>query len=308
MGLFNHLFRNKADLAIEINFDSKRRIELWSEHLANYPKREALAKFFSFANIDNALKSPERLDGLLAEIGSLVSKDLVSIEGEEKTQDEILKDIERLLSSSMRDFEISHLTSIVARQTAIFNALERLYQILKAELHAIRTARKNPNKNFLLNLFKLIFHEEAHINNTFKSEFYATDGLSNWEDLDRLAKSVLLEEKLTDDMQSAEETFVRMTVKQMGHGLRRKYRRLAEDIYYDLLELIGAPFRTLDDSEKGLKELERLVLDDNTLRKLILKNKRSLKLTDEQVEWTINAFRKSYESGHFEELNAEFGT
>lgn len=142
----------------------------------------------------------------------------------------------------------------------------------------------------------------------FMAECYATDGLSNWEDLDRLAKSVLLEEKLTEDMQSAEETFVRMTVKQMGSGLRRKYRRLAEDIYYHLLEIIGAPFRTLEDSERGLEELERIVLDDNLLRKLILKNKRRLKLTDEQVEWTIKAFKKSYESGHFEELNAEFGT
>ena len=49
-------------------------------------------------------------------------------------------------------------------------------------------------------------------------------------------------------------------------------------------------------------------MDDNTLRKLILKNKRRLTLTDEQVEWMIKAFKKSYEHGHFEELNAEFGT
>jgi len=307
MGFFNHLFGNRSDIAGEIGFDAKKRLSLWSEHLANFPKREALAKFFSYANVDNALNNLPELDRVLAEIESLVSKDLVSIEDEEKTQDEILQDIERLISS--RDgYAVSHLTSIVARQAAIFNILKKLYRMLKVELHAIRAVRKNPNRNFLLNLFKLIFHEEASINNGFMAECYSKYGKDTWEDLDRLAKATLLEEKLTEDIQSAEETFIRMAVQEIGSEKRRKYRRLAEDIYYDLLEIIGAPFRTPEDFDRGLEELERLVLDDNTLQKLILKNKRRLKLTDEQVEWMIKAFKKSYEYGHFEELNAEFGT
>ncbi|MBI2655023.1 hypothetical protein HYX06_01210 [Candidatus Woesearchaeota archaeon] len=307
MGLLNHLFGNRTDLAREINFDAQKRLSLWSEHLANYPKREALAKFFSYANVDNALNNLAKLDDVLAEIGSLVSNDLVSIGDEEKTQDEILQDIERIITSR-GGYAVSHLTSIVARQAAIFNILKKLYQLLKVELHAIRAARKNPNRTFLLNLFKLIFHEEASINNMFMEECYSKYGKATWEDLDRLIKATILEEKLTEDMQSAEETFVRMAVKEIGSGTRRNYRRLAEDVYYDLLEIIGTPFRTPEDFDRGLKELERLVLDDNTLRKLILKNKRKLKLTDEQVEWMIKAFRKSYESGHFEELDAEFGT
>ena len=306
MGLFNHLFGNKTDLAREIHFDSEKRLRLWQEHLANFPKRESLAKYFSFANVDNALIDRKKLDYTLVEIKSLISEDLVDIDNEEKTQDEILGDIARLLSS-MKVYEVSHLTSLVIRQEAILKVLEKLYHILKAELHAIKAARKNPDKTILLKIFKLIFHEEAFINNMFKSELYPGDKF-NLEDLNKLVKSVLLEERLTEDMQSAEETFVRLAVSQMNPESRHKYRRLAERVYYDLLGIAGVPFRSIEEFDVGTKKLEMSILDENLLRKLILKNKGRIKLTDEQVEWTIKAFRKSCKEGHFEELNQEFAT
>jgi len=306
MGFFNHLFGSKSDVAREISLDAQRRINLWREHLANFPKRETLAKFFSSYNVDNALANPQELSNKLADIDRLVSRDLVTIENEEITEAEIIRDIDNIISS-MKSYEVSHVISIVGRQKRVFQVLKKLYHILKLELYAIKLARKNPNKDILLKLFRLIFHEDAFINNMFKAELYPGDK-SNWEDLDRLVKSILLEEELTEETQSAEETFIRNAVKSMGSDKKHKYRRLAEAIYLDFVDETKKRAENLEGLDELVKYLETLILDDALIRQLLLKNKGRIKLSDEELEWLIKAFKKSFDFGHFENLNAEFAT
>lgn len=311
MGMFNHLFGSKSDLAREIQFDAVRRMTFWQEHLDNFPEREELAKFFSFNNVDNAIAHPQELDKVLARMESLISRDLITIGDEEKTEEEITKDIERIFPGSSED--PIDLVSIVQKRNSMFKTLRRLHDILMVELHAMRTIRKTIreggilNRDFLLKIFRLIFHDEANINNNFIAEDSQED-MATLDELNRLTRFVILEEKVTEDMQTAEEAFVRMAVPHMADGSKHKFRRLAESIYEDLLEMVGAPFRDADDIEEGVKQLELKIQDDKLLRELIIKNRRKQKFTDEEILWMVKAFQKAFEHGHFEELNAGFGT
>ena len=88
MGLLNHLFGSKKDLAKELVMDDNKRMALWNEHLANYASREKLSKHFNYANVDKALQDFEATDIVLGKIETLTSPELVDIANGEKIDKE----------------------------------------------------------------------------------------------------------------------------------------------------------------------------------------------------------------------------
>ena len=300
MGLFNRLFGSNKSIAEESKLDAAACLELWKEHLTNSAMREEISKHFSYKNVDAFLQDAELYERILAQLEDLISKDLVSIEGEVKNEEEIIADLKSLVASD-RVYATSHIPSIVARQQRLLEIFGKLYFMLKTELHAIRLLRRNPKnaREILLYLFKLVFHDEPLIYSMFRPENYSTEDLGNWEDIQNITKAILVGETLREDARTAERAFISLAVKHMGQDSKHKYRRLAERVYYELLEMIGAPFQNPEDIMDGVQKLEEFISYDNLLRKLIVKNKGRQKMTNDQVEWMIRAFRKSYGYGHF---------
>jgi len=81
-------------------------------------------------------------------------------------------------------------------------------------------------------------------------------------------------------------------------------RKLGENIYLDLAEMAGAP--VTGDITEGIERLEELMKDDKIMYKIIRKLRP--KYDSDKINSVILAFRKAYDLGHFQELEAIFAT
>ncbi len=308
MGLLNHLFGNMPSVAREVSLDSQKRLQLWQEHLKNYSERERLSSSFSFKNVDAALQNFDVLIQVLGEIERLIDRDIIDIEGEEKTESEILADLKRLVGHS-RGYEQLHdsVFEEEGTQKTLLIIFQRIHDVLKAELHAIKLIRQKPGnvRELLLLLFQLVFQREAILYKGFNPASFRDKLLA--DKVGRIASAILLEQELKEEVQSDEEKFVSSMVRIMGNEESSHYhRKLAEAIYYELAERAGAPLLRGEDITEGVKRLEQLMQDD-ALMFAIIKAKRP-RYSDLQVQWVMKAFRKSYDLGHFETLSEEFAT
>lgn len=324
MGLLNHLFGGKKGIARELILDTEKRIHLWQQHIADYPKREALAKHFSFANVDSALKNINTLEDVLAQLEELVSKDLVEIEEEERTDEEILADLVRLTSrESSHESEQWHASLVEEfdKPKIVLKILKKVHDVLVLELHTMRRIRqrRGNTKELLLFLFRLIFHQEAFLYNALNQK-------SVYEEVSKIVRAVLFEEKLKKEVQSDEDKFIRAMVEIMGNEeSKHRYRKIGEEIFIELAELAGAPLSRDEDITDGLarmkslmtdeelmaaliKQIEQLMMNEGGLFSIIRKLLPRSKYSDEKVLWVMKAFRKSYDLGHFIDLEGHFAT
>jgi len=241
MGLFNHLFGGKKGIAKELVMDDKKRMQLWEKHLSNHPEREKLSRNFNYKNIDEAVKDVAATRNVLDQIEALISPELVDIEGEEKTEKEILADLKRFKAPH----EIQQLSETIVRakqrQSNLLKLFHEIFNVLGAELHLIRLIKKHPAKELLLKLFEIISYHEAELYSVFREGSYFAENIHIHQDIQRIARAIILEEKIEEAVETAEEKFVMMVVKSMGSSERKgRYRRLGEDIYHKLAEMVGA--------------------------------------------------------------------
>lgn len=313
MGLFTHLFGSKRSIAKKLVMDDNRRMGLWNEHLANYALREELSKQFNFGNVDKALRDFRATDKILRRIEALISPELVNIADEEKTDEEILADLELLKNN----VEIEHLAdavvSVKQKQSALLELFHEIWNVLKAELHLIRLIRKNIQKNsshsrdLLLRLFKIIFYQEARLYGVFREQYFFKENKHVHQDIVRIARAIMLEEKVKEEIETDEEKFAQEMVKQMAPGeSRRRYRKLGEDIFFILAKMAGAPMPRGEDITKGIKRMEELMEDNEIMYKIVKKLRP--KYNDVKIKGVILAFRQAYNLSHFEELESEFAT
>lgn len=312
MGLFNHLFGNLPSVAREVRFDSQKRLQLWLEHLANYSERERLSSSFSFRNVDAALQDFDGLIQVLGSIERLIGSDIIDIEGEEKTESEILADLKRLVGHSS-DYEQLH-DSILeedSTQKVLLAIFQRIHDVLKAELHAIKLIRQKPGnvRELLLLLFQLVFQREAILYKRFSPASFRDKLLA--DKVGRIANAILLEQEFKEEVNADENAFVRRMVTGMGNAeSRNRFRVLAESIHDELLERTGAPWRTANEFERGFKEFQGLIGSDGALAEIIagVIRKRHLRYRQEDIPVILKAFRQSYDRGHFDDLGSEFYT
>lgn len=308
----NWLFDDKKKIAQELAFDEQKRLNLWQEHLRSHVKREQLCKFFNYKNIANALNDWSQLEKVLNQISDLISEDFVHINDELKTEKEITDHLEYFNSYSHKH-ELEDLNSSLVydriTQKFVITIFQKIFAVLQLELHTIRLIkeRQSDAKKLLLHLFELIYFREDTLLKTFSEKNYGSEHLPRHKEIMKFVRLVLIEEKLEDEILSDEEIFVREMVKKMAFTepveSPNRYRKLAEDIYYALLDKIGAP---LEYGDVAIELFENAVKDDQVMYKIV-KRKRP-KYTDDKIKQIIEAFRRSFSLGHFEEMESELVT
>ena len=301
MGIFNHLFGSKSDIAREAKVDAHKMALLWREHVVNSRQMDEHSRFFSYENVDYALEHPDELYAKLDEIEKLISKDLVNVEDEIKTEEEILGDVKRLLDGRI-GYLIHRFHSVIERQKAMYNILRRDYEILVTILHAISSLRKKLNRELLLGLYKLIFHELPILLNGIANKNHP-----NWEDLNKLTMAVLLEEQLEEDLVAlAENNFVSSVVEKMDIESENKFRKFGDRMISELLSL--AKRQMPEDWDMGhiIGEVGKMMRNDNLMYQIAIDKKGRLKLSGDQLKLVIKAFREAYSREHFEDVLADF--
>lgn len=304
MGFLNHLFGGRKATAKELRLDAKKRIKLWEEHMKNYKEREELSKRFNFGNVDNALKDLKALDELLKQIEGLISEDVITIESEERTDEEILFDLKALTSKKKVDefYKLRESTATQSkREHLILKLFNEIHYTLMLELRTIRRLmeEKKPKKmkDMLTYLFRLIFHNEAPLYTTFMKQSY--DDHSFFKEVDRIAKAILLEEKIEEKIESEEQKFINRMVKIVGTEDSKHHLRIAaEEIYQSVLLEAGAPFSHDEEFEEIIERINQTANDDRILYTII--KKEFPKYSEEKIKQVMKAFKRSFNLGHLE--------
>lgn len=309
MGLLNLLFGSKKGIAKELVIDDNKRMALWNEHLANYELREKLSKHFNKGNVDKALQNFKATDKVLSQIEALISPELVNIADEEKEGQKILTDLKRLKGISEIEKLSETVVSVKQKQSALLKLFHEIFGVLKAELHLIRLIRKKPKnvRDLLLRLFEIIFHREDRLYMVFREQYFFEENKHIHANIVRIARAIILEEEIKEEMETDEEKFAREIVKQMvPDESKRRYRKLGEDIFLKLAEMAGAPMPGGEDITEGIKRMEGLMKNDEIMYKIVKKLRP--KYEDTKIRGVILAFCKAYDLGHFEELGSDFAT
>ncbi len=309
MGLLNHLFGSKIRIAKELVMDDNKRMALWDKHLANYVLREKLATQFNYSTVDAAVKNFDATKSILDRIANLISPELVNISGEEKTDNEILEDLERL--KNMREIEgiYTDIVLVQQKQAPLRTLFREILTVLKAELHLIKLIGKKPSnvRELLLRLFTIIFHNEAQLYKIFREQYFSEEHKHVHPIIARIARAIILEEKIKEERETDVEKFARQMVTQMAPGeSMRAYRKLGEGIFYELARLAGAPMVRGEDIIAGIVRMEGHIRNDELMYRLVKRLRP--KYTDVKIRSVVLAFRRAYSLGHFDGLSAEFAT
>ncbi|HLG23941.1 MAG TPA: hypothetical protein VI564_03370 [Candidatus Nanoarchaeia archaeon] len=311
MGLLNHLFGNRKTISREILIDNSRCRDLWEQHVKDFRTRETLVSYFNYKNIGQALSDLPALEAKLDEIKKLISKDLIDIESEEISEEEILTDL-----GIVYRYKIITLTDSIGEESQIqkhvMELLEKLYHFLRLELHIIALIKKKVNQDgykanirgLLLELFKLISQKEWHFYVPFKEEKFGMK--AKYEAIRETVVAILLGQELEEEVESAEDRFVREAIGHMQEGSKHKFMKLAKQLYASLLKMSGAPFGSAKEADRGLKKLELHIHDVGLISQII--SERSRKLTKDEIGWLAQAFIKAYDKGHLVvDLQSELG-
>jgi hypothetical protein len=301
MGLFNHLFGDKKSSEGKLAIEDERRIALWKEHLSNHIEREKLSKHFNRANVDKTLENFETVEAILEKIEALISPELIKINDEEKTDAEILVDLEQLRDNPELDNLSSEIRALGGEQSVLLTIFHEIHKILEAELYLIRLIRKKPEniRDLLLKLFRIIFHQEARLYGIFREEKYFEENRPTHTKIMKMATAIIHGKEV--EKMGEEEKLAREIFEQMGP--KGKHRKLAEDIFLRLIKIIGAPLRTPEAVMQGINALEDLIKNDEKLYRIIKKLRP--KYDDNMFKAVILAFREAYKAGYLEDLEQE---
>lgn len=311
MGWFNYLFGSRRSLVREELIDEQKIIGSWEILLKNHEERENLSKFFSHGNINTALTNLEELDKVLNQIEELIPKDLVEIENDEKLESEIIRDLEKLAGTNGRA-ETTSLCNAIASQTQkqekLKKLLKKIYDVLQLELHLLKKIHQRTSnmRSFLSGLFTLIFHEESELYSLFRERYYFRDNMEKFSIIKQITRAVILEQTFDEGAISAEMEFVNFMANKMGPDSRHRYRKLGENIFHELIEL--AETRMTPDFDFGhiITEVEHILENVGVMREIIIRNRGRMQFTEEQINWTIKAFRRAYTDQHFEDLEVDY--
>jgi len=311
MGLLNHLFGSKTSIAKELLNDNEKLIakekrwELWQAHVKDHPTIESLVHAFSYKNIDATLADWPRVLGILGQIEKLTRSEIIEIEDVERLHHEILDDLDRVKSSQ----EILRLSDTVKyekhKQQAILEIFKELHHTVKVRLHLIQLIRwrRENARELLTALFSIIYHNESMLHKVFREDFTKDSAVK--DEIRRIAKAVIVGEKLKEEVRSDEEKFAEDMLKEMGgDDSESYYRKIAEEIWTQLMIYCGAPIEDDKDFDPFIKLLEETIDDskwmENTVKKL------HPKFNPVKIRAIVLAFQKAFNLGHFDDWEEEF--
>src|SRR3989344_4752935 len=93
MGLLNHLFGGKKGIARELIMDEKKRLAVWQKHHDDFPRKKELCKNFNTKNGPETIKDWPKTLGILAEIESQISSELIEVSIEQRLDAEVEADL-----------------------------------------------------------------------------------------------------------------------------------------------------------------------------------------------------------------------
>jgi tetratricopeptide (TPR) repeat protein len=309
MGLFGHLFGDtERDMKELVKKDSKR-MNLWKKHVYNFKERERLSKLFNYKNVDETLQNFEETDKILKKIEALISTELVNIDEEEKTDEEILADLEEL--EKRKDWFVKLSYTVVAvkqKEQEILKLFREIHKILKAELHLIRLIRKKPEnvRELLLKLFHVIFHYEPPLYHVFKDRYFSKENKLIHMHIEKIARYIITQKRFTEEAETDSEIFAREVLEGMGFRDKpeKEYRKLGEDIFRALFKEAGAPWDKDVDTVDAINYMEKNFKENDRVMYKIIK-KLKPKYDDVKIKIVILAFRKSYKSGDYIDIEHE---
>ena len=116
-----------------------------------------------------------------------------------------------------------------------------------------------------------------------------------------------MEEKIEEEISKVEDDFVVEVLKEMGDMYsKHEFRILAEDIFDSLVQLVEKNMKDRDDTGDNIESFEKFLNDGKSLKKIIKRKKK--KYSEEQINVVAIAFIKSYNNGHFENLEEDYTT
>jgi len=309
MGFFLHLIRGTAH---EVEIDAEQRVHLFKQHLESYAVRENLVRFFDFGEIRNGrcFENLTELANVLRKIDATISRSIITEREVERLDEEILNDLERLRDRT--EITQVNIGLGITEEKGVKDFFKKLHDLLLVEVETVRMLLRNISeknecpRELLTRLFQIIFHDEAFLYERFKmNSKYAFEHAN--ETVREIVQAFLLGKKIEQKEKAAEQHFVHNMRERMGKR-SSKERALGERIFLLLLEQAEAPWRDVDEWEKGIKEFERLIESDHDLDNIIRKAIKRRKYSAQDVSLIREAFRAATSDGHFEELEGEFYT
>jgi hypothetical protein len=310
MGMLNHMFGTRVDIAKEMGLDEedlfKHFVHMFEKHRKEYPEKEKLVSEFSFKNVDAFIANLLHVDEVMDRLLSFFHKDYIELGPERRDDEEITKDILRLVSSESSDeskayfnaIEKIHLLEVKELQALVHKILKKLHDIKVAQLHAIRMIKKHPQnmRILLLHLFKLVYHQEGFIYNTFKQE-----GAAHEKKI-KIMRAILLEEEIIEEIHSEEDIFARKMLEEgiKSHSMH-DYKLVMDDILVQLFSFVGIDFEHPENNTEGVVDkLDKLLYDDNEMKAIIMKLRPQY--SQVEVAGMLRAFRAAVDLGHFDEF------
>jgi hypothetical protein len=305
MGLLNHLFGDNKKAAKRLELDEEKRLVLWDAHLNNFPQREALAKHFRFGQyIEQALINFDETRRVLQQIEALIPPELITLEEEEKEEEILLRDLDKLRNDLNIGSIARELVQEKKKQAALLIIFKEIHDTLILEHHLIKLVLRKPSKELLERLFRLIFFNEAALYKAFRAESYSQGSISEHAAIVKLARSVLLEQELEEEIETEEDLFVKAMVAKMAYGKSGRYRDLGEDIFLALTERAKASLTEDEDIGDAALKMDTMIEDQRTLYLIVRKLRPKYK--EDKIRLVIDAFLKAHHLGHFEELEVEW--
>jgi len=135
MGLLNRFFRSTEETAKQLVEDETAMINIWKDYLASTKEKGELI---------DALQ-PQNLQNILQRLKSVISSELVKISYEEKTEEELLKNL-TAIEHEKNIKRVQKLEYCLAytetKYKYIYHLLEELLNIIKQELHLAENLSK----------------------------------------------------------------------------------------------------------------------------------------------------------------------
>ncbi|MDP4012358.1 MAG: hypothetical protein Q8R00_02020 [Candidatus Nanoarchaeia archaeon] len=310
MGLLNRLFGKKEEGEKVVLKDLNEAKKIWEAYVVSFTiKQDALAgierdekgkielkrlkdKELKEMQIEiDLIKDPVKIREKYHELfikehlkilnlmESLISEELVNIKGEIKTQNEIIKDLERLSSKKEVD-KIGWLTE--EGEAWVNDLMEKLYEILITELHAIKMMKGNPE--LIVNDFnwgsfrRLVNDAEARILIKFSTWLEGGEKKQIQKIMHKIFSGKPLKPR-------------RPEAKEPEGGISIEMENTISGIINDVLETY----------DNGLVFLGKVIYNDSRLAKLI--NEFSPGGSKEEVKKIMEAMRYIYETEGFVDLN-----
>lgn len=142
--MLNRLFGSTEAVAKEIELDENLLVQHWEEYLKTVSKRRAIVKKLT--------PSSSQFQNNLRELKKLLETELAEISGEEKTESELIADVEQIehVQKIKRVHKLEQCLGYAeTKYEYVYSLLQALYPLLKIQMHVVEkleTGSKNAKK------------------------------------------------------------------------------------------------------------------------------------------------------------------